>query len=197
MGFIRMFFSSPLGALINIVIVACGVFVFLKLMKLGEDLVEQKRRYDDRFKVQINMSEGMFNENLDLENVTNSTISNRSINDWKEEFDRLCTRYNTLTELIPVFPLAGIFGTVTGLIGQAGLISRGVAGADSMLDNLGVAMTSTWVALVVTMLLKIYVAASTSKKLYLCDVDYESYVRLKEDSYKTGRIKEKKKEGNL
>ncbi len=190
MGFIGLFFSNFLGALINVVIIGFGVFVMIQLMKLGNDLVEQKRRYDDRFKIEINMNEGVFNENMDLENVTNSTISNKSINDWKEEYDRLCTRYNTWTELIPVFPLAGIFGTVTGLIMQ---VSGGID-AKAMLDSLGVAMTSTWIALVVTIVLKIYVAADTSRKLYLCDVDYESYVRHKEDSYKSGRIKDTRKE---
>ena len=187
MGFIGLFFSSFLGAVINIAIIACGVFVFLRLQKLGNDLDEQNRRFEDSFKIKIDFRDGVFNEDLNLENVTSSTIESKDINDWKTEYDRLSTRYNTWTELIPVFPLAGIFGTVSGLIGL-------VNSADpmKMIDSLGVAMTSTWLALVVTIVLKIYVAASTSRKLYMCDVGYESFVRYKEDSYKSGNIKEKR-----
>ena len=181
-----MLFSSFFGAVINIGIIVFGIFVFIMLYRLGLDLDEQNRRFEDCFKIKINMKDGVFNEDMNLENVTSSTIESKDINDWKTEYDALCTRYNTLTELIPVFPLAGIFGTVSGLIGMAG------SDPSKMLDYLGVAMTSTWFALIITIALKIYVAISTSKKLYMCDVGYESFVRYKEDSYKSGNIKEKR-----
>ena len=184
---LKLFFSSFGGAFINIVIILIGVFVCYMLFKLGNDLDEQNRRFEDSFKIKINIKEGVFNEDLNLENVTSSTVESKDINDWKTEYDKLCTRYNTWTEMIPVLPLLGIFGTVSGLIGMVNTTEQA-----KMIDNLGIAMTSTWLALIITIALKVYVAVSISRKLYMCDVGYESFVRYKEDSYKSGNIKEKR-----
>ena len=180
-----LFFSSLMGTVINIAIILFGLFVCFRLYKLGIDLDEQSRRFEDSFKIKINIKEGVFNEDMNLENVTSSTIESKDINDWKTEYDKLCTGYNTWTEMIPVLPLMGIFGTVHGLIGM-------VTDQQKMIENLGTAMTSTWLALIITIALKIYVAVSISRKLYMCDVGYESFVRYKEDSYKSGNIKEKR-----
>ena len=60
-----------------------------------------------------------------------------------------------------------------------------------MMAYIGLAMSTTIVALFVTIVLKFLTALYTSKELYSCDVKYESYMRYKEDKW----IRETKKDG--
>ena len=185
MGVIKLIFGDIISIIFNVGMIVGGLWLGYLLMDLSKKLNEHKKVFETWSRVQGRLTDGDFNENGDLEKVVKSSLSTDDANSWKEVFDGYCADYNKYTELIPIFPLIGIFGTVLGLAGQA------AKDPDQMMAYIGLAMSTTIVALFVTIVLKFLTALYTSKELYSCDVKYESYMRYKEDKW----IRETKKDG--
>ncbi len=100
------------------------------------------------------------------------TITWENTLDSLEEFNKVHVIYSVFAQLISVFPLLGILGTVSGLMGSfAGdstnieLISRG----------LGEALVTTFLGLIAAIVLKIFDAVFVSKKINEMELYFETF----------------------
>ena len=90
-----------------------------------------------------------------------------------------------LSQLIPLFPLLGILGTVMGLMGQlaAGDIS-------TMFHSLSGALNTTFVGLVCAIVLKLIDTLLPGKVIYDTEVKLDNYQKLLANSIQMNNISE-------
>ncbi len=156
---------------INPVIIILGlgltVLVLMNALNLSfhrSRIEEAVRRRNKKY--MVNPSDGTMEEDDDEDAaVTPDTIRN-----YEMEFNKACSLHSVYTQLIPIFPLLGILGTVAGLMLQLG--SQDVA---AIFDSLGVALSSTFAGLIFSILLKSIDAVYPARIIGDVDVLLEDY----------------------
>ncbi|MBQ6462806.1 MAG: MotA/TolQ/ExbB proton channel family protein [Pseudobutyrivibrio sp.] len=174
MSFFKLFTGDPISIIVNVIIIALAIGVFLKLYRTLNKLKDNDSRSSVLFDGRSTSVQ--MNKDASMKIVTHSNVESDDINKLKKEYDEICIEYNTCQQLIPIFPSLGILGTVLGLMVQ--LSAQGVA---EMTNAIALALSTTLVALIATILLKIYVANCVSKVLYKCEVRYRDYDRSRQD----------------
>ncbi len=112
------------------------------------------------------------------EAVTPDTIRN-----YERRFNADVSNFNAFSQIIPVFPLLGILGTVAGLIML--MMQEGVEAISLSMD---VALRSTFWGLVWTIALKIFIALFSKKVIDDTEVTLEDYDKKFNNSYMQGNI---------
>lgn len=102
---------------------------------------------------------------------------------YEKKFNRVCSFYNAISQIIPIFPLFGILGTVAGLISL--MKDQGV---EAMTGSLDTALYSTFFGLVWTILLKAFVAIGPSKAIQDTEIILDDYDKKVNNSYMQGNI---------
>ncbi|MCR5501586.1 MAG: MotA/TolQ/ExbB proton channel family protein [Lachnospiraceae bacterium] len=148
--------------IINGIIAAAGVIVLFGLMAVQKKLSALKEKSNNIYRqtqgaFRINRNAETFRAGFEVRNDLDPEAMDRI----REEFNEVTSSYYSLTQWISLFPLAGLLGTVIGLM--PGL--RAVQGGDFDLlyTSLSTALTSTLVGLVASIILKIYVAGRPSR----------------------------------
>ncbi len=97
--------------------------------------------------------------------------------DYLESFNKIQLRYSMFEQFIPVFPLLGILGTVSGLIQQLGDVEQ-------MQAALATSMSTTFWGLIAAISLKIIdallVSKSVNKKAIYFDMFEQNYQMVKD-----------------
>lgn len=88
--------------------------------------------------------------------------------EYKEEFNKIQIIYSTFGQLVPIFPLLGILGTVAGLIQQLDDIEK-------MKEALTLSMSTTFWGLVAAIVLKLADAILVSKTVNKMDQYFEIF----------------------
>jgi len=88
--------------------------------------------------------------------------------EYKEEFNKIQIIYSTFGQLVPIFPLLGILGTVAGLIQQLDDIEK-------MKEALTLSMSTTFWGLVAAIVLKLADAILVSKTVNKMDQYFEVF----------------------
>ena len=152
-------------------IIVIGVITFGGLFLNGQALSTQKGRIKDvlerknkKYNVNSNSKEI---EETDDESVS---ITPDTIRKYETEFNKKCSIHSVLVQIIPIFPLLGILGTVAGLMLQ--IQSSDI---ESMLDSLDVALTTTLVGLIFAIVLKFFDALFPSRIIYDVEVMMEDF----------------------
>lgn len=155
MDFILQFISNNATAMIMLlgIGVAAGLlWIGVKLdnhkTKINEALTRRNRRYT------ANAETRELEENEDQD----AAITPDTIRKYETEFNKTCSWHNVLAQLIPIFPLLGILGTVAGLMMevQAGDVQ-------AMMESLDVALVTTFWGLIFAIILKIEEAVFPSR----------------------------------
>lgn len=95
---------------------------------------------------------------LDEEEDTDNSVTADTVRDSENVFNKNCSLHGVLAQLIPVFPLFGILGTVAGLI-----LNVDANDMSALKDSLGTAMWTTFYGLVFAIGLKIVDAIFPSR----------------------------------
>lgn len=169
-----MFFSDPISILINAVIVAALAVVIVLLGRIKKQIRENGERLDVLYAGK-RMARGL-DKDANMQYVTSASIQAQDINKLRERYDEICVEFDTITQLVSIFPSLGILGTVIGLMCQVQ-----AQGIDQMTDSIALALSSTCLALLITVAMKVYMAFSTSKELSSLEVKYRSYERERQD----------------
>ena len=98
--------------------------------------------------------------------------------EYKEEFNKIQIIYSTFGQLVPIFPLLGILGTVAGLIQQLDDIEK-------MKEALTLSMSTTFWGLVAAIVLKLADAILVSKTVN----KMEQYFEVFEQNYQMAKDK--------
>ncbi|MCR5487063.1 MAG: MotA/TolQ/ExbB proton channel family protein [Lachnospiraceae bacterium] len=162
-----------------IIINVFGVIMLLLIVYNAVKLVGHRSRIQVAIDMRISRNKldektrELIEEQEKNENLTLATILN-----FESEFNKDYTGYEILQQLIPVFPLMGILGTVAGLMLQV----RTGEGIDSIYASLGLAMGSTLTALIWAIVLKLVVALSSSRLVLDVENTLESYEKKYRDA---------------
>lgn len=97
---------------------------------------------------------------------------------YLEIFNQIKLEYEVFVQLVPIFPLLGILGTVAGLIQKLSNIGE-------LQDALGLSLSTTFYGLIAAIVLKVVDALWVSKRLNGMEVYFDTF----EQNYKMARDK--------
>lgn len=134
---------------INYVIFILGIILSALIIRNGYQLGKQKGKIDiilteKRIKTYISKKTREMNDQEEEGSVTPETLR-----PYEKEFYKIRSRYDMYTQLISIFPLLGILGTVSGLMSQ--VVAEDM---DALNASLDIALGSTFWGLVFAIFLK-------------------------------------------
>lgn len=158
---------------INVVIFVFGIVVSLGLLWNGLVLSGKKSRIEEM----LDRNPGKYYKNLLTRELiekedTDAAVKPDDIRKLETQFNGACAIHGVLVQLIPIFPLFGILGTVAGLMleVQAGDIS-------AVMASLSTALTSTLWGLIFAIVLKLLEAVFPSRVINSVDVMLDDFYR--------------------
>lgn len=160
---------ETIGNIINPVIAVFGVGILIWLISISVRLKELGKKVDD----QIQGNKGrVYRDQITLELKQRETAIAKRENSYplRKGFDELCAEYLTAAQMIPLFPLLGILGTVAGLIAQ---VSTEDAGA--IYGSLGLALSTTFWGLIASIVLKVVEAWLVQKEINNIETVFNDY----------------------
>lgn len=146
---LEMIFGSE-GSSVNILILIAGlvvlagmIYCYFLFKKLLDSYNTQKTKIKDKT-VEVT-GERSANFVLQYEGISSVFMEN-----LEEEYEKVCIRYNVFIQLISLFPMAGILGTVMGLMKQ--IVATGI---EELTSSVALALGSTIVAIGCAVLLRV------------------------------------------
>ena len=119
----------------------------------------------------------------EVEDIKNEEmITPDTVRELELKFNKERSMHEVCAQLIPIFPLLGILGTVAGLIGKSG-------GAISQ-DALQLAMVSTFWGLVFSIILKFLDACFSARIISDMEIIFDNYEKKLNNALKLGNIAE-------
>ena len=156
---------------INLVILLFGIVLTALLFYNGSKLSSHKSRIDEAVsrknkKWAVNPVDGTVMDEDDVD----AAITPDTIRKYERDFNKDCALHNVFSQLIPIFPLMGILGTVAGLMLEVN--SQDING---MMASMDTALSSTFFGLIFAILLKFVDAIFPSRIIEDVDVMLEDY----------------------
>lgn len=164
-----MKFVELIAEIINplIVIAGAGTLAFLiryakKFKTLNGEVISL--HYGVRGKAVLNK------KNLSLKQRDTAVSKREDVYQYKEEFNDLCGKYAAVVQLIPLFPLFGILGTVAGLMLQVSTEE-----SDAIYAALNTSLSSTFYALIAAIMLKLVDSFLVLKRVNEIEGTFDDY----------------------
>ena len=156
---------------INLVILLFGALLTALLLFNGSKLSSHKSRIEEAVsrrnkKWAVNPIDGAVID----EDDEDASITPDTIRQYERDFNKDCAMHNVFSQLIPVFPLMGILGTVAGL-----MLETNAADIEGMMASVDTALSSTFFGLVFAILLKIIDAVFPSTIIEDVEVMLDDY----------------------
>ena len=172
------FFGKFMTPLIIIGGIGMAVYLIMNYIKL----YTKKASIDDAMNRRnresyLNARTGEIQEREREEAVTPDTIR-----ECQKSFNEVVSGYNACIQLIPLFPLMGILGTVSGLIMQL----KG-QDLDMLFNSLDTALSSTFWGLIAAIALKV-ISTASAKLIEDTENILDDYDKKFENSLKLGNI---------
>lgn len=155
----------------NMMIIIAGLGVAAALVWNANHLSNHKTKIEEALKRRNKKYiTNVESKELEEEEDVDAAITPDTIRRYEMEFNKTCSWHNVFTQLIPVFPLLGILGTVAGLMLQTK--AGDIAG---MLASLDVALVTTFWGLVWAIILKLLEAFYPSRVIYDVEVMLDDF----------------------
>ncbi|MBR1524293.1 MAG: MotA/TolQ/ExbB proton channel family protein [Lachnospiraceae bacterium] len=156
---------------INLIILIFGIVLTAFIFYNGSKLSSHKNRIDEAVsrrnkKWGVNPTDGAVVD----EDDEDASVTPDTIRQYEREFNKDCALHSVLSQLIPIFPLMGILGTVAGL-----MLEVNAGDIEGMMASINTAMSSTFFGLVFAIFLKIVDAVFPSRVIEDVDVMLEDY----------------------
>lgn len=183
MNFFLEFLRDHMNQLIIIFGIVLLVLIVGNLIKLinHRTFIENAMNY--RNKKTVLNTETLEVEETDVAEVTTPD----TIRNYEKEFNKTCAWYNVFSQLVPIFPLLGILGTVAGLI-----LELKAQDVTAVFEALDVAMLSTLWGLVFAIILKAVIALGSARIINDVDIMLDDYDKKLNNSIMLGNIVSKK-----
>lgn len=114
MSFIINFIAKYGSLLIN----AIGGVVFVFILKNSVTLSNHKTRIEGALNRKISRTKISKKTKEMKEEESEEKITPETIRNYEKDFNRTCSWYQVFSQMVPLFPLFGILGTVSGLMQQ-------------------------------------------------------------------------------
>ena len=148
------------GMIIAVLLFVNGLSLSNKKNRIAEALEQKNKKYTYSSNL----------KNIEETEDEKTFITPDTIRRYENEFNKTCSLHSVLIQIIPIFPLLGILGTVAGLMLE--LQSNDIAG---MMDSLDVALETTLLGLIFAIGLKIIEAIFPSRIIFNVEVMLNNY----------------------
>ena len=119
--------------------------------------------------------------------VTKERVTPDTVRGLEKKFNEITLRHSIYVQLIPLFPLLGILGTVAGLIYQINSLSD-ASQFEGLISSLNVSLYSTFWGLVFAIILKILDSLFPARIIYAIELLFEDYDKKLNNSIMLGNI---------
>lgn len=151
-----------IGECINWIILVVAVFTFAGFIYVAYAVNGvQKKQNAKHDKRRVRRAKGGYAYEIDVHSWEENL-------DYLNEFNKIQVKYEMLSQIIPVFPLLGILGTVAGLIKQLGNV-------DQMKDALALSMSTTFWGLIAAIALKLVDTLWISRIINTMSLDFDLF----------------------
>lgn len=160
---------------INIIIIAFAILTLVQVCskknEFGKILSKIKNKQDNpEYRNKLNR------KNLETESLKINTTGIDYMDKPRKEFNEVQAKYNSWTQMITIFPLLGLLGTVLGMMpGLSEMASSGKI--DILYSSLSVALTSTFFGLVASIVLKFVVSFAVDSLVDKIEAIFAEYDR--------------------
>ncbi|MBR4224625.1 MAG: MotA/TolQ/ExbB proton channel family protein [Oscillospiraceae bacterium] len=151
--------------LLGIALLVAMIVNFLKLSNEKSRIKELLERRNKKYRRNKQTHE------LEEDDDETSTVTEDTIRKYENDFNEHCSWHNAFEQLIPIFPMLGILGTVAGLI--IGLKN----GTTGLQDAMETSLDTTFAGLIFAILLKGIDALLPSKAIYDVEVMLDDFDR--------------------
>ena len=156
---------------INLIILLFGIALTALIFVNGSKLSAHKNRIDEAVsrrnkKWGVNPGDGA----VVAEEDEDASITPDTIRQYERDFNKDCALHNVYAQLIPIFPLMGILGTVAGLMLEANAVDL-----SEMMSSIDTALSSTLFGLIFAIVLKVVDAVFPSRIIEDVEVMLEDY----------------------
>ncbi len=172
---------------INVFIVILGIVLGLLLIGNYMFLVGHQSQVEAALNLTnevtlYNTKTSEFQSKTTKERVTPDTVRG-----LEKKFNEISLRHSVYVQLIPLFPLFGILGTVAGLIFQINAIST-ASQFEGLISSLNLSLYSTFWGLVFAIILKMIDALLPSRTINAIELMFEDYDKKLNNSIMLGNI---------
>ena len=143
---------NPVIWILAVVVLGALIYISRNLQTLKDELTN--RLYGIKGSAAINP------KTLALKQRDTALAKREELYPLRKKFDELCSQYLTWAQVIPIFPLLGILGTVAGLMRQVT-----TQDASAIYSALHLALSSTLWGLLASIVLKIVEAAVVTRNI--------------------------------
>lgn len=180
-------------ALLNVISSSIdGFIIVLGVAMLGGMIVIAGKLANHKHMIEVELN-GRLTETVvdpDTLSVTKKKaepVERGTVYKMKREFDGICTWYLRLSQIIPVFPLLGILGTVAGLMMQV----NAQADVQLIYTSLDTALSSTLYGLIAAIVLKVLTALWHVPSINAIENIYSDYDREFHDAIDMGNLEKR------
>ncbi|MBO5552361.1 MAG: MotA/TolQ/ExbB proton channel family protein [Lachnospiraceae bacterium] len=172
---------------INVFIVILGVILGILLIGNYMFLVGHQSQVEAALNLTnevtlYNTKTSEFQSKTTKERVTPDTVRG-----LEKKFNEITLRHSVYVQLIPLFPLFGILGTVAGLIYQINAISD-ASQFEGLISSLNLSLYSTFWGLVFAIILKVIDALLPARTISSIELLFEDYDKKLSNSIMLGNI---------
>lgn len=179
-GFLE-FLSKNMNTIINLLGGLVCVLLIFNMVKLNN--------HKDRIKEALerkNIKSSIDKNTLEItDEKISEAVTPDTIRGYETSFNKSVAWYNSFTQLIPVFPLFGILGTVAGLML---VLSQSNGNLEQVTQDLDFALRSTFYGLMWTIGLKILVALTAARMIEDTEIMLDDYNKKFDNTVKLGNI---------
>ncbi len=156
---------------INLAILIFGIVLTALILYNGSKLSSHKNRIDEAVsrrnrKWGLDPADGA----VVVEEDEDASVTPDTIRQYERDFNKDCSLHSVLSQLIPIFPLLGILGTVAGLMLEVNAVN-----IEEMMASIDTALSSTFFGLIFAILLKFIDAVFPSRVIEDVEVMLEDY----------------------
>ena len=171
---------------INLIILLFGAVLTALLFYNGTKLSSHRNRIDEAVsrrnkKWGVNSSDGSIVD----EDDEDAAITPDTIRRYERDFNNACAWHSVIAQLIPIFPLLGILGTVAGL-----MLETNAMDLEGMISSIDTALSSTLFGLIFAIILKFVDAVFPARIIEDVEVMLEDYSKKLDLAEMVQKIKE-------
>ncbi|MCR5775545.1 MAG: MotA/TolQ/ExbB proton channel family protein [Lachnospiraceae bacterium] len=170
-------------------IVVCALIVLFSLSSLLVKLSSHKNLITEIMQNKGNIRSRINRNTLEVSDALEDgeKVTPDTIREHEKHFNRLYSGFEVCSQLIPLFPLLGILGTVAGLM----LAVRGVdTDINALIEGLNTALPTTFAGLIAAIVLKAFATLGPARIIYDLDIMYSDYDKRFENAVKLNSITE-------
>lgn len=153
------------------IIVISGIVLLVFMVQNAMKISNEKSRIEELHNhITTKYKRNKTTHELVVESDDDSLASPEKFLEYEREFNALCSTHNAMSQMIPIFPLLGILGTVAGL-----MLNARSGNIDEMLVSLNTALGTTFAGLLSAIVLKTFDAWGPSKMINDVNIIFDDY----------------------